>query len=63
MKGNQMTELEYVQQKLASGIFVIARIQELTEVSRFNMMRIIDNKPVKQYIVSTLADFFKKLGE
>lgn len=58
-----MTELEYVQQKLASGLFVIARIQELTEVSRFNMMRIIDNKPVKQYIVSTLADFFKKLGE
>lgn len=58
-----MTELEYVQHKLASGLFVIARIEELTEVSRFNMMRIIDNKPVKQYIVSTLADFFKKLGE
>lgn len=58
-----MTELEYVQQKLASGLFVIARIQELTEVSRFNMMRIIDNKPVKQYIVSTLSDFFKKIGE
>lgn len=58
-----MTELEYVQEKLASGLFVIARIEELTEVSRFNMMRIIDNKPVKQYIVSTLADFFKKLGE
>jgi hypothetical protein len=58
-----MNDLEYVQQKLASGLFVIARIEELTEVSRFNMMRIIDSKPVKQYIVSTLADFFRKVGD
>jgi hypothetical protein len=27
------------------------------------MMRIIDSKPVKQYIVSTLADFFRKVGD
>lgn len=58
-----MTDLEYVTSKLKSDVFNITGVAKESGVSRSTLLKIVDGKPVRAYLISLLVSFFKSVGD
>lgn len=61
-KGDEMTDLEYVQSKLQSNLFNIKQVAIQSKISRSTLLKIGKGENVKEYIVTALAVFFKNVS-
>jgi predicted house-cleaning noncanonical NTP pyrophosphatase (MazG superfamily) len=59
------SDLEYVIEKLSSGMFVLKRIAENTNITEQTLLRIRDKKTKSPgaLTVSTLKDYFMKASD
>ncbi len=59
------SDLEYVIEKLSSGIFVLNKAADVTDINITTLMRIRDRKTKSpgSRTVETLKDYFMRAGE
>ena len=59
------SDLDYVVEKLASGIFVLKRVSEGTDITEQTLLRIRDGKTKNpgSLTIKTLKEYFMKAGE
>lgn len=58
-----MENKDYVVAKLKTGVFKIGHIMKSTGVSRYQIHQLVRGDDVKPYVVITLNDYFRRLGD
>ena len=58
-------KIKYLVKKLASGLFNVKHICKATQISHPTVSKIADGNGinVRLYIIDTLYDYFKKIGD